>query len=94
VRALVTGARGFVGQYLLAALRDAGAEAFGCCGPNDFDGRYLIVDLGDVHTLRYALETHRPHVVFHLAAQTSVSNALQTPIETYDANIMGTARLA
>ena len=94
MRALVTGARGFVGQYLLAALRDAGAEAVGCCGPNDFDGRYPVIDLADPQTLRDALETHRPDVVFHLAAQTSVPNALHTPIETYETNVMGTARLA
>jgi GDP-4-dehydro-6-deoxy-D-mannose reductase len=94
MRALVTGARGFVGQYLLDALRDNGAEVFGCCGPHDFDGRYTMVDLGDIQTIRYALDTFRPTVVFHLAAQTFVPDALRTPMETYEANAMGTARLA
>lgn len=93
MRALVTGAKGFVGQYLLAALAREGAETFGCCGPKDFDGRYAVIDLSDIQTLRYAVETFRPTVIFHLAAQTSIPNSLQGPIETYEANAIGTARL-
>jgi GDP-4-dehydro-6-deoxy-D-mannose reductase len=83
VRALVTGACGFVGQYLLAALRAEGAEVFDC-----------TVDVNDVATLRAALAASRPTVVFHLAAQTFVPQALRTPLETYETNAMGTARLA
>lgn len=94
MRALVTGAKGFVGQYLLAALAREGAETFGCCGPNDFDGRYAVIDLGDIQTLRYAVETFRPTVIFHLAAQTSIPSSLKAPLETYEANAIGSARLA
>jgi GDP-4-dehydro-6-deoxy-D-mannose reductase len=94
MRALVTGARGFVGQYLLDELRREGAQAFGCCGPRDFDPGYIAIDLADPQTLRYALEVSRPTVIFHLAAQTFVPSALATPMETYDANAIGTARLA
>jgi GDP-4-dehydro-6-deoxy-D-mannose reductase len=94
VRALVTGASGFVGRHLLDMLRREGAEAYGCGGPHDVDGRYPIVDLNDPRTLEFALETFRPTVVFHLAAQTSVPEALRSPAETYEANVMGTARLA
>ncbi|HEY6327162.1 MAG TPA: GDP-mannose 4,6-dehydratase [Candidatus Cybelea sp.] len=83
MRALVTGAGGFVGQYLLAALRDSGAEVFDC-----------PVDVNDAATLRAALEASRPTVVFHLAAQTFVPEALRAPLETYETNAMGTARLA
>jgi GDP-4-dehydro-6-deoxy-D-mannose reductase len=82
MRALVTGAGGFVGPHLLGALRQrAQAEVF-------------TVELGDVQELRTALDAFRPTVVFHLAAQTFVPEALRAPIETYDVNTMGTARLA
>ncbi len=94
MRALVTGARGFVGRYLLDALRREGADVFGCGGPNDSDGHHAIVDLGDIETIRCALDAFRPTVVFHLAAQTFVPDALRSPMETYEANTMGSARLA
>ncbi|HVN70263.1 MAG TPA: GDP-mannose 4,6-dehydratase [Candidatus Binatia bacterium] len=94
MRALVTGASGFVGGYLLDALRAEGAEVFGCCGPGDRDERYRTIDLSDGATLRDALERFRPTVVFHLAAQTYVPDALRSPIETYETNVLGTARLA
>jgi GDP-4-dehydro-6-deoxy-D-mannose reductase len=94
MRALVTGAGGFVGKYLLDELRRDGTEVFGCSGPHDVDGAYFMVDVNDVQTLQAALETFRPTVVFHLAAQTFVPDSLRRPIETYEANAMGTARLA
>jgi GDP-4-dehydro-6-deoxy-D-mannose reductase len=65
-----------------------------CGGPHDQFKHDCVIDLGSIETLRYALETHRPTVIFHLAAQTFVPDALRTPMETYDANAMGTARLA
>lgn len=93
MRALVTGASGFVGEYLVAALRRDGAEVLPCGGPRD-GGDYFPIDLNDVASLERALEAARPQVVFHLAAQTFVPQALESPLETYDVNAMGTARLA
>jgi GDP-4-dehydro-6-deoxy-D-mannose reductase len=94
MRALVTGAKGFVGRYLVDALRAEDADVFACGGPNDRDDRDCVVDVRDARTLRGALETFRPTVIFHLAAQTFVPEALRAPIETYEINAMGTARLA
>ncbi len=94
MRALVTGASGFAGRYLLDALRRDGAEVFGCGGPNDSSGEFFELDLNDAQTLVVALETFRPTVVFHLAAQTFVPESLRAPVETYEVNALGTARLA
>ncbi|HEX3671946.1 MAG TPA: GDP-mannose 4,6-dehydratase [Candidatus Cybelea sp.] len=91
MRALVTGASGFVGRHLVDALRREGAEAFGFGGPLDGD---LGIDLGDAETIRRALDLSRPDVVFHLAAQTFVPDALASPIDTYEINAIGSARLA
>jgi GDP-4-dehydro-6-deoxy-D-mannose reductase len=82
MRALVTGAGGFVGPYLVDALRQrANAEV-------------CEVELGGLPELRAALDVFRPTVIFHLAAQTFVPDALRAPINTYEVNVMGTARLA
>jgi GDP-4-dehydro-6-deoxy-D-mannose reductase len=44
--------------------------------------------------LSRALDAARPAVVFHLAAQTFVPDSLQAPVETYEVNAIGSARLA
>lgn len=92
MRALVTGATGFVGRHLLEALREAGYETLACGGPHDTDA--LPIDLVDLSTLRAALDLGKPDVVFHLAAATFVPDAIASPMETYVINVRGTANVA
>lgn len=92
MRALVTGADGFVGRHLVAALRGRGAEVLACGGPHASAG-VLALDLADGDALRFALDHARPDVVFHLAAQSSVAASLHDPLPTYEVNALGTARL-
>ncbi|HVS45197.1 MAG TPA: GDP-mannose 4,6-dehydratase [Verrucomicrobiae bacterium] len=93
MRALVTGASGFVGRHLTTALVDAGYDSvLGAGGPND-RGDFFPIDLSDGDTLRAALDVVRPDAVFHLAAQASVPDAQSDPATTYDVNVLGTARL-
>jgi GDP-4-dehydro-6-deoxy-D-mannose reductase len=94
MRALVTGASGFVGRFLVEVLRREGAEVLACGGPHDEFANACVIDMRDADSLRLAIETFRPTVIFHLAAQTFVPAALRTPVETYESNVMGTARLA
>lgn len=91
MRALVTGASGFVGRYLTRALAEAGYDVCAAGGPND--GEYLPIDLAEIDSLRAAFDIARPDVVYHLAAQTFVPDALASPLATYDTNVLGTARL-
>lgn len=93
MRALVTGAGGFVGRHLVETLRRDGAEVVACGGPHDSD-EYRRIDVADMESLRSALDAGRPDVVFHLAAQTFVPESLQTPLEIYEINALGSARLA
>jgi GDP-4-dehydro-6-deoxy-D-mannose reductase len=93
MRALVTGASGFVGHYLIAALRECGAEVVACGGPHDTE-EALTIDLSDIATIRGALDAARPTQVFHLAAQTFVPDSLASPETTYRANVIGTALVA
>ena len=92
MRALVTGAGGFVGHYLVDALRARGDEVFACGGPSDV-GTFTRIDLRDGEGLRAALDAARPDTVFHLAAQAFVPESIAAPLETYDVNTFGTARL-
>jgi GDP-4-dehydro-6-deoxy-D-mannose reductase len=94
VRALVTGASGFVGRYLVEALRRKDAEVLACGGPRDAEKGERVVDLADAQTIREALDAFRPTVIFHLAAQTFVPDSLRSPADTYETNVMGTVRLA
>jgi GDP-4-dehydro-6-deoxy-D-mannose reductase len=92
MRALVTGASGFVGGYLLEALRSRGDEVLACGGARD-KGEFFPLDLCDADAVRAAVDLARPDVVFHLAAQTFVPDSLTSPAATYDVNVLGTACL-
>jgi GDP-4-dehydro-6-deoxy-D-mannose reductase len=90
MRALVTGGNGFVGRHLLAELRERGQDAVsaghGALGPQD-----VVFDLDDLENVKSVVERARPDVVYHLAAHASVAQAARSPIETYRANVLGTA---
>jgi len=88
----VTGASGFVGHYLVDALRRAGEDVVACGGPHD--GGSLPIDVAEVASIRAALDIARPDVVFHLAAQTFVPDSFAAPAATYETNAIGTARVA
>jgi GDP-4-dehydro-6-deoxy-D-mannose reductase len=94
-RALVTGGNGFVGAYLCAELRArgytvvvAGRSADGAEAAVD-----LELDLADAANVRVAVRSARADFVFHLAAQAFVPRATERPLDTYDTNILGTARV-
>ncbi|MBV9278285.1 MAG: NAD-dependent epimerase/dehydratase family protein, partial [Candidatus Eremiobacteraeota bacterium] len=88
MRALVTGAGGFAGKYLVLYLREQGLNVV--TTGREGDGCNLTLDLNDSHSIASALETARPDIVFHLAAQTFLPEAAHRPIETYETNILGT----
>jgi GDP-4-dehydro-6-deoxy-D-mannose reductase len=94
VRALVTGASGFVGRYLVDALRREGAHVVACGGPQDRGSEYVPLDLADPATIRAAIEAAEPSTIFHLAAQTFVPDSFASPMSAYQINSLGTALLA
>src|SRR5690242_15336830 len=91
MRVLVTGAGGFVGRYLVSFLQERGDEVVAAGGPHD-EG-LLPIDLVDETSLAAALDIAQPDAIVHLAAQTFVPQSLEDPLDTYDVNVMGTARL-
>jgi len=55
--------------------------------------RFLYGDLRDSISLQNVVEEAEPDFVFHLAAQSYPTTSFTSPLDTYDTNIQGTARL-
>jgi CDP-glucose 4,6-dehydratase len=98
---LVTGAGGILGSWLIRAL--LGEHALVIALLRDEDPRSEFVrsgdvervirvrgDLMDVAQLERLLAQYEPTVIFHLAAQTQVPNALRQPHATLESNVRGT----
>jgi len=82
VRALVTGANGFVGTHLVAHLRAAGDEVI-----------ESTVDITDRDRFALHVDEHQPTVIYHLAAQADVGGSWQSPIATLRVNVEGTVNV-
>ena len=54
---------------------------------------FIYGDLCDYISLQNAIEETKPDYVFHLAAQSYPLTSFTAPIQTFDTNILGTARL-
>ncbi len=85
----MTGGSGFVGRYLVEALRARGDEVVSASRHGDDSA----LELSDAENVRRIVETASPDVVFHLAGQAFLPEAYRAPLETLDVNVMGTARL-
>ncbi len=91
----VTGCEGFVGSYLVRALRESLFKVEATCYPLLLpkEGTCKPLDVLNPDMTKEALKESAPDVVFHLAAISSVSKSIRDPALTYDTNIMGTVNL-
>lgn len=98
---LVTGASGFLGAWLTQALLAAGARVIALVrdeprpsGLDLFALRERVTRvpgaIEDAAAVERALVEYQASAVFHLAAQTLVGPARQSPVATFEANIRGT----
>jgi GDP-4-dehydro-6-deoxy-D-mannose reductase len=83
VRALVTGADGFVGRHLVAWLQEAGDDVV------ETD-RHHGLDILEPEALRAFVVGVGPEVVYHLAGQADVGGSWSNPVETFRVNAEGT----
>lgn len=104
-RVFLTGHTGFKGAWLALWLQRLGAKVTGFAldpptQPSLFSDAGIatgMTDLrGDVRELSRllsAMQVARPHVVFHLAAQSLVRESYTVPVDTYATNVLGTVHL-
>jgi GDP-mannose 4,6-dehydratase len=104
MKLLITGITGFVGSHLADYIldRNEGHEVYGICrwrSPREnLAQSYSLIslveaDLTDMGALIRHLDTIRPDVIFHLAAQSYVLTSFNAPIQTFSSNIIGTGNL-
>ncbi len=105
-KVLVTGHTGFKGAWLSLVLNHLGADVHGLSwGANDENSIYSRVvdplkivssrtlDIRETLNVQDYINTIRPEVIFHLAAQSLVSFGYEDPTYTFGVNVMGTANI-
>jgi len=89
--ALVTGASGFTGRYMVSALKKRGYRVVGLGSPDSGADSCLSVDLTDAEATRQAVLKAQPTHVVHLAGITFVGHG--RPEDFYQVNLFGTLNL-
>jgi GDP-4-dehydro-6-deoxy-D-mannose reductase len=84
MRALITGGKGFVGQWLAAHLEDSGDEV----AVVDIE-----TDVADGAAVRRVMTEVSPDSVYHLAAMTHVGESWDDPSQVLRVNVLGTAEI-
>lgn len=102
-RVLVTGHTGFKGSWLSIWLHELGAEVVGV-SQEPFTNRdnFVLSGIGNKimadlranicngQKMKEIFQKYQPEIVFHLAAQPLVRYSYEQPVETFEANVMGT----
>ena len=100
-RIIITGHTGFKGSWLTAWLLMIGSEIIGISNniptePSNYKILKLknrikeyFFDISDEKKLYEVVNKHKPHYIFHLAAQSIVLKAINNPYLNYNTNIIG-----
>ena len=104
-KVLVTGATGFKGAWLCAWLLKLGAKVYGTgFNPNQNKNLFYklslqkkinlkIFDIRDYKKLSNFVNTSKPSIIFHLAAQPLIYESYQKPLLTFEVNCIGTLNI-
>ena len=100
-RVFITGIGGFIGSHLSEFLAKKGCEVWGSyfrptndmSVPASYAKGLFNIDVRQRSHLEDALQKVRPHVVYHLAAQSYPMVSYKEPEYTVESNVMGTLNL-
>ena len=104
-RVFLTGHTGFKGSWISLWLSALGAEVKGyaltpATSPSLFNeakvGSIIDSQIGDIRdqkTLHESMTGFNPDILIHMAAQPLVRYSYEAPIETYEVNVIGTAKV-
>ncbi|MFW6049739.1 MAG: NAD-dependent epimerase/dehydratase family protein [Myxococcota bacterium] len=100
MRVLVTGGAGFIGSHVAEALLRRGHDvavlddlSTGARSNVPEGAAFVEGDVRNATLVERVLRDHRPEVVCHQAAQTSVSVSVREPVRDAEINVLGSLRL-
>ena len=101
-KVLITGINGFAASHLARFLVNKGHEVHGTVRVRsdlyklkDIESKITLhlIEMTDAISVRGLIEKIKPEQVYHLAAQSYVKSSWDTPLETYNINVLGTVNL-
>jgi CDP-glucose 4,6-dehydratase len=105
LKVLITGTTGFKGSWLAFWLQNLGARVYGVSLKPEKNSilfksfqldkkiNQYFTDINNFNNINEIVKKIKPDIIFHLAAQSIVSESFKMPLKTFQTNILGSANI-